>query len=137
MCFAEGSELPRKEQRCSHNSLKGRVATATEAAAGGERQDKLQLGQAELQVGRGQLLLVIVGCVFTAVIDVSASKGLGADAADAVEERLLHVKAVVHEPAEYVVQRRQPKELEEHGRRGGGGGLQLQDGAVDHHRFRL
>ena len=88
-------------------------------------------------MGRGQLLLVIVSCVFAAVVDVSAGKGLGADTADAVEERLLHVKAVVHEPAEYVVRRQQPKELEEHGSRGRGGGLQLQDGAVDHHRFRL
>jgi hypothetical protein len=129
--FAEGSEFPRKGQCCS---CEGRAAPGKEAAAGIERRDELQLKQAELQVGRGQLLVSVVGCIFTIVVDVSAGKGVGANA---IEERLLRVEAVVHEPAEYAV-RWQPQEHEEHGRRGGGRGrVQLQDGALDHHGFRL
>lgn len=121
--FAEGSELPRKERLCSHNSCKGRAATETEATttAAGERRDELQLEQAELQMGCGQLLVRVVGCIFAVVVDVSPGK----DVRDAIEERLLHVEAVLHESAEH----------EEHGRRGGG--VQMQDGAVDHHGFRL
>jgi hypothetical protein len=69
---------------------------------------------------RGQLL-----------VSIGVGEGCGADA-DAVEEALLHVvEAVVHEPAQCVGVG--TKEYEGHGRRGG----DLQDGAVDRHRFRL
>ena len=72
-----------------------------------------KLRQAELQVGGWQLLVGIVGAVLAVVLRLSASKGVGAYP---VEE--LHVEAVVGEPEEHVI-----------------GGVQ--DGTVDHHRFRL
>ena len=65
-------------------------------------------------MGGGQLLVGVVDAVLAAVIRVGASKDDGA--AHPVEE--LHVEAVVGEPEELVV-----------------GGVQ--DGAVDHHGFRL
>ncbi|KAL6861353.1 hypothetical protein ACP4OV_017053 [Aristida adscensionis] len=124
--WKEGSEFPSKGWRCSD----GRTA--------GGRRLELQLEQAELQVGRGQLLVGVVSSLLASVVRVCASEGGGADA-NAVEKTAVHVEAVVGEPAErigvgtgdcqYVVQ--QPKE------HGGGRRLQLQGRAMDHHRFRL